>query len=127
MLPIYEIGKEFQEKFVPGEFMSKGAHEKDKAAEIYTYEIPEGNILLTVKSGVLHEVIYQTPKLFPWSKKKKNRYLFNSYCTDTSWNEILDNGFGKTYRSKNGEMYALWSYVMDYNTFGTMEFHETKW
>jgi hypothetical protein len=38
--------------------------------------------------------------------------------------EILDNGFGKTYRREDMRRFALWSYAMDCVTFGTMEFHE---
>lgn len=127
MLPIFKIGEKFEEGQIGGSQIEKTPHEKAEGAEVYTYEYPQGNILFTVRDGTLHEVIYQTPKLMPWSKKKKNRHLFSSYCSDSGWNEILDNGFGKTYRSNNGEMYALWSYAMDYNTFGTMEFHDAKW
>jgi hypothetical protein len=34
---------------------------------------------------------------------------------------------GKTYRRADMERYALWSYVMDYTTFGTVGFHAVKW
>ncbi|MFF0503774.1 hypothetical protein ACFYUH_09270 [Streptomyces fimicarius] len=37
------------------------------------------------------------------------------------------NGFGKTYRDAGQRRYALWSHVMDFTTFGTMEFHQVKW
>ena len=127
MLPIFNIGGKFDEDQISGSLIEKKPHERSVGSEVYVYEIPQGNILLTVKDGILHEAIYQTPKLMPWSKKRKNHYLFSSYCCDSGWNEVFDNGFGKTYRSNNGQMYALWSYSMDFNTFGTMEFHDAKW
>lgn len=124
MLPIFKIGQELNESEIPGVFVAKEPCADVEGAETYTYKIEEGTILLTIFDGLLHEVIYQTPKKWPWSRRKKNKYLFSSYCSKSGWEERLDNGFGKIYRSNDGEMYALWSYAMDFNTFGTMAFHE---
>ena len=127
MLPIFKIGEAFNPNDINGTFIGVSPHENAQGAIVHTYKIKEGNILLTVLDGVLHEVIYQTPKIFLLSKKNKNKHLFNSYSPNSGWKETLDNGFGKTYRSNDGEMYALWSYTMDFNTFGTMQFHEVAW
>ena len=126
MLPIFNIGKEFDEQKVPGTLIETASYDKVNNAVVYRFKIDEGQVLLTVIAGILHEVVYQTPKLFPWSRKKKNKFLLSRYCEIAGWREILDNGFGKTYQSNDGEMCALWSYTMDFNTFGTMAFHEDK-
>jgi hypothetical protein len=53
--------------------------------------------------------------------------LFAHYGDGQPYDEILDNGFGKTYRRADMQRYALWSYAMDFTTIGTMEFHAVKW
>ena len=57
---------------------------------------------------------------------ERNETLFAHYGDGHAFNEILDNGFGKTYRRADMERYALWSYAMDYTTIGTMAFHEVE-
>ena len=58
---------------------------------------------------------------------KRNHRIFEHYGEGRTWREILDNGFGKSYRRDDGERFALWSYTMDITTVGTMAFHEVKW
>ena len=127
MLPTFKLGKKIDTHTVGGRLISQEQHEKVENAITFTIEINEGEILLTLVDGVLSQVIYQTPKLFPWSKKKKTRQLLEAYAGTSSWVEVLDNGFGKTYRRDDETMVALWSYVMDFNTFHTQEFHQLKY
>jgi hypothetical protein len=75
----------------------------------------------------LHEVIYQTPAEDDAASADRNAALFAHYGDGHPFNEILDNGYGKTYRRADMERYALWSYAMDYTTVGTMAFHAVKW
>jgi len=109
------------------ELVCEGPHEK--AAEAYDrqFHIPEGCIILTTWRGELHRVTYQTPLEDDAAIQRRNAKLFDHYGEGKSWKEILDNGFGKTFRRSDMQRFALWSYVMDFNTFGTMEFHEIMW
>jgi hypothetical protein len=75
----------------------------------------------------VHEVIFQTPARTRKQAAARNAALFDFYGEGHGWNEILDNGFGKTYRRADLQRFALWSYAMDFNTFGTMAFHEVRW
>lgn len=111
----------------PGELVWEGPHEKASGAYQRRYEIPEGHVILTTWRGELHEVIYQTPAEDDETSADRNAKLFMHYGDGQPFNEILDNGYGKTYRRADMERYALWSYAMDYTTVGTMEFHAVKW
>ena len=72
----------------------------------------------------MHCVIYQAPLGDETAIESRNAGLFEHYGEGQEWDEILDNGFGKTYRREDMRRFALWSYAMDFVTFGTMEFHE---
>jgi hypothetical protein len=111
----------------PGKLLEEEPHEKCKAATYRTYELPNGIVVFTEWKKCLHEVIYQTPMANPRARDRRNKMLFEFYGEGFGWKEVLDNGFGKTYRRVDMKRYALWSYTMDYNTFGTMEFHKHKW
>lgn len=75
----------------------------------------------------LTEVIYRTPAESVEDASRRNDWLFAHYGQGDGWTEILDNGFGRTYRRTDQQRYALWSYAMDITTFGTMGFHQVKW
>lgn len=111
----------------PGSLIDTTPHEHAPGAVVYRYGVPGGNLLVTVWKEVVHEVIHQTPCHFEEDSAARNRELFAHYGEGQQWVEILDNGFGKTYRRQDQERYALWSYTMDIVTFGTMAFHEVKW
>jgi hypothetical protein len=111
----------------PGELVWERPHEKAAGAHQQRYAIPEGHLILTIWHGKLHEVIYQTPAEDDVATAERNRALFAHYGDGQRFNEILDNGFGKTYRRADTRLYALWSYAMDFTTVGTMEFHQVKW
>jgi hypothetical protein len=111
----------------PGELVWEGPHEKADGAHQQRFKIAEGHIILTTWQGKLHSVIYQTPAEDNVGAARRNRALFAHYGDGLKFNEILDNGFGKTYRRADLERFALWSYAIDYTTVGTMEFHAVMW
>ena len=126
MLPIFELLTPLDEVLVPGDLLEEAADENVVGATVSTYGIAEGQLILTVWNGCLHEVIYQTPRA-AGEAQHRDEQLFIHYGGGHAWREILDNGFGKTYRRVDMERYALWSYAMDVATFGTMQFHAVKW
>ncbi|MFJ6612611.1 hypothetical protein ACIQPT_20305 [Streptomyces sp. NPDC091289] len=125
-LALLELLCSADEGRVPGELESSGPHENAPDAAVDIYGVDCGRLLLTLWRGRLHEVIYQTPAESGEDAARRNDRLFAHYGQGEGWNEILDNGFGKTYRGADQRRYALWSYVMDFMTFGTMEFHQVK-
>ncbi|MEZ9369309.1 hypothetical protein AB4140_10860 [Shewanella sp. 10N.286.51.B2] len=126
MLPIFELGSKFEPQILESYEFTEAPHEKVKGAVVYTLEVGTGDTLLTVYEGLLHEVIYQNPSWFPWTRKRKLRHLFNSYSSNLSWVEFMDNGFGKVFDREDKELYALTSRAMDYTTFGTAFWHTKK-
>ena len=111
----------------PGELVDSSPHEHAAGAVVHRFTVPEGFVLVTIWRDVVHEVIYQTPCEFEEDSKARDRRLFAHHGEGHEWREILDNGFGKTYRRADLERFALWSYAMDFTTFGTMAFHEVMW
>jgi len=126
-LPLFRLLEPVEGIARPWALVWEGPHEKAYGAHQYRYEIPEGHIILTIWDGKLHEVIYQTPVEDECVSASRNEFLFAHYGDGQEFTELLDNGFGKTYRRADVARYALWSYAMDYTTVGTMEFHAFKW
>jgi hypothetical protein len=112
---------------IPGTVQQIEAHEKVAEATTSSYETEYGTILVTVWNNCIHEVIYQMPLYSKAAVARRNAQLFCFYSDDKKWNKVLDNGFGITYRRADMERYALYSYAMDINTFGTMGFHEAEY
>jgi hypothetical protein len=111
----------------PGTLVWKEPHEKAAGAHRPSFAIPGGHVILTIWHGKLHELVYQTPAKDAVAAAERNAALFAHYGDGHLFNEILDNGFGKTCRRADTRLYALWSYAMDFTTVGTMEFHEVRW
>lgn len=126
-LPLLELLCTADEVRVPGDLELSNPHEKAPDAVVDRYVVDGGRMLLTFWHARLHEVIYQTPAESEEDASRRNARLFAHYGQGDGWNEVLDNGFGKTYRRTDQQRYALWSYTMDFTTFGTMEFHQVKW
>lgn len=101
-------------------------HKTLAGAVSYRFEMPEGAYILTMWQGVLHNVIYQTPVLDGFDRLERNRTLFEHYGEGHEWTEVLDNGFGKRFHRADLKRFALWSYTMDFNTFGTMAFSQAE-
>lgn len=127
MPPLFKLLAPMDDVDLPGLLVESEPHEKAAGALVRTYEIEAGCVLLTTWNGLLHEVIYQTPMESENESLRRNEMLFAHYGDGHGWNELLDNGFGKTYRRSDMQRFALWSYAMDFNTFGTMEFHAVRW
>lgn len=126
-LPLFSLNSKLESFDDIGELVSEGPHDEAKGATDSQFQIPEGHVILTIWRGKLHCIIYQTPLDNKKAIKKRNAELFKHYGEGQPWNEILDNGFGKTYRGEDMKRFALWSYAMDFNTFGTMAFHKVMW
>lgn len=126
-LPLYTLLSTADSLALPGDIVWQGPHEKAEGAYERRFRIPEGHVILTTWQGHLHCVIYQTPLENEASIASRNARLFKHYGEGHDWNEVLDNGFGKIYRRADMQRFALWGYAMDFNTFGTMEFHEVMW
>lgn len=126
-LPLLELFATANEVRVPGDLERSSPHENVPDTVVDWYMVDGGRILVTFWCSRLHEVVYQTPAVTEQDALRRNDRLFAHYAQGWSWNEVLDNGFGKTYRRTDLRGYALWSYAMDFMTFGTMEFHRTKW
>ncbi|MFD6477074.1 hypothetical protein ACFWEH_26630 [Streptomyces anulatus] len=126
-LPLLELLCAADEVRIPGELESSFPHENAPDAVTDTYVVDGGRLLLTLWHGRLHEVIYRTPAESVEDASRRNDRLFAHYGQGDGWTEILDNGFGRTYRRTDQQRYAFWSYAMDITTFGTMGFHQVKW
>ena len=124
VLPLFKLLAPMDDIEVPGLLIESEPHEKASGALVRTYDIEAGRVLLTAWNGQLHEVIYQTPMTLEHESLRRNKALFAHYGEGHRWKELLDNGFGKTYRRADMQRFALWSYAMDFNTFGTMAFHD---
>ena len=126
-LPLFSLLQDASTLADPGELEWEAAHDHAEGAYERGFRIADGQIILTIWLGKLHAIIYQTPLEDEIAIQSRNAELFEHYGEGHDWTEILDNGFGKTYRRADMQRFALWSYAMDYNTFGTMEFHEVMW
>ena len=123
-LPLYDLLTAGRLLKPIGIYLGSEADSKLPAAVCDHYEIPEGRVVLTIWKDHLHSVIYQTPLDLADASKVRNAALFEHYGEGHGWRELLDNGFGKTYRRLDMRLFALWSYVMDYTTFGTLEYND---
>jgi hypothetical protein len=126
-LPLFSLLTPNGELIAPGELVWSEPHDKADGAESFCYAIPAGQVILSVWRESLHEVIYQTPATNEQGAAARNKFLFQHYGDGIAFNEILDNGFGKTYRRADMQRFALWSYAMDFTTVGTMDFHAVRW
>ncbi|MEV0251680.1 hypothetical protein AB0H76_34180 [Nocardia sp. NPDC050712] len=88
--------------------------------------VPGGRVLLTYWYAELHEVIFQTPADSEAAAAERNTRLFDHYSQGLEWNEVLDNGFGKTYERADQQLFAMWSYTMDYTTIGTADYMDAR-
>lgn len=100
-------------------------------AVVRKFRTEGGFILATIWHGSVHEVIYQTPLRFFWSRFKRDRELFKFYGDGQSWAEDRYIDFGKSRKRADGEVRALYSKIMDFVTFMTTAFDDhrtdTRW
>ena len=100
-------------------------------AVVRKFRTDGGLILATIWRGSVHEVIYQTPLRFFWSRSKRDRELFEFYGNGQSWTQDGYIDFGRSRKRADGEVRALYSKIMDFMTFMTTEFDDyrtdTRW
>lgn len=126
-LPVLRLLTDVTQLEPPGHLVAQDRHEHVGEAEVSRYAIDAGTVLLTVWREVLHEVIYQLQPPTRQASESQRDWLLTAYGDGLLFNEILDNGWGKTYRREDMERFALWSYAADVTTVGTMSFHAVKW
>lgn len=126
-IPLFRLLDDSKGIVAPGKLVWEGPHEKAAGAYQQRFQVAEGHIILTTWQEKLHCIIYQTPAEDEERATHRNNALFLHYGDGHEFNEILDNGFGKTYRRADMARFALWSYAMDYTTIGTMDFHAVMW
>jgi hypothetical protein len=124
MLPVFKLLAPIEDVRPPGELVETVPHDEVPSALTEVHATDNGHVLLTTWNGRLHEVVYQTPSDSEADSLRRNEALFAGYGEGQTWKEILDNGFGKIYRRADGQRYAMWSYAMDFITFGTTAFQE---
>ena len=126
-IPLFQLQQPRNSFIESGTALWVRPHEKAAGADDVCYQTEQGQIILTFWQGALHAVIYQTPAKTASEALLRNVRIFNHYGDGQSFEEILDNGFGKTYRRSDMNRFALWSYAVDYTTVGTMAFHNVMW
>lgn len=104
----------------------------DYASEALDDDVPDavvrkfrtdgGFVLATIWRDSVHEVVYQTPLRFFWSRRSRDRRFFEFYGGGQSWSEDCQIDFGKSHRRADGEVRALYSKIMDFMSFVTTEF-----
>jgi hypothetical protein len=91
------------------------------------YSLPNGQIIVTLWQGRLHEVIYQTPCNEETDRVARNERLFAHYGEEQEWKLVRNDSFGKVYGRADDARYAFWSIRMDYLTFGSMAYHAQRY
>jgi hypothetical protein len=119
-------------KIIPLRINSNSPELNDYASETLDDVVPDavvrkfrtdsGFVLATIWRDSVHEVIYQTPLRFFWSRLKRDRELLKYYGDGQSWSEDWPIDFGKSRKREDGKVRALYSKIMDYMTFVTTEF-----
>lgn len=125
-------------KTIPLRLASTSAELKDYASEVLDDIVPGavvrkfrtdgGYILATLWRDSVHEVTYQTPLRFFWSRRKRNRELLAFYGDGQSWMKDAQIDFGTSRKRADGRVRALYAEIMDFMTFITTEFddHQNK-
>lgn len=113
------------------DYASEALHDVVTDAVVKTFRTDGGYILATIWRGSVHEVGYQTPLRFFWSRLKRDRELLKFYGNGQSWAEDWYTNFGKSRKRADGKVRALYSNIMDIMTFVTAEFnahsHDKRW
>ena len=123
-------------KTIPLGLDSTSSELDDYASEVLDDVVPDavvrkfrtggGFILATIWRGSVHEVIYQTPLRFFWSRLKRDRELFEFYGNGQSWAQDCYIDLGRSRKRADGEVRALYSKIMDFMTFMTTEFDDHR-
>ena len=95
-------------------------------AMVRKFRADDGFVLATIWRGSVHEVSYQTPLRFFWSRRSRDRSLFEFYGNGQSWAQDCYIDFGKSRMRADGKVRALYSSIMDFMTFMTTEFDDHR-
>ncbi|TQV63798.1 MAG: hypothetical protein FNT15_02660 [Sulfurovum sp.] len=123
-IPIFKLNSNFEQiknNYSLTPYYSK--YGKIKGAKCYKIKVLNGDVVLTEWNNKLHEVNYQTPLSDKKEQIDKLHYLLKMYEENSIWNEWLDNGFGKFYKTSSSKYHAIWAYPNDTVSFFTEEVH----
>ena len=107
---------------VLNDYASESVDDIVQEAVVRKFRTDGGFVLATIWRDSVHEVIYQTPLRFFWSRIRRDRELFKYSGDGQRWSEDWTIDFGKSRKREDGEVRALYSKIMDYMTFVTTEF-----
>ncbi len=109
-----------------GAYASQSLDEDVADATVRKYRVVGGNILVTIWHGHVHKVIYQTPLPFFWLRWRRNRDLLKYYGEGQKWAEDWPVDFGKSRKRADGQVRSLYSRIMDYMTFLSVEYNDHR-
>ena len=127
MFQIFQIDDVFEPKSVEGTLLKTRSHDTVYGAYTYEFQLKRGKLTFSVLNRKLHEVTYDCPRLFPWSKNKRNRQLLKAYEQGGDWQPVFKNKSGYLFQSSDYKYFAALSKVNDTATFGTMMFYEERY
>lgn len=125
MIQIFSICQDFNPKEVDATLVKTRAHDIVYGAYTYEFRTKKGRLYISVMGNKLHEVLYDYPKFFSWTRKKRNRFLLNAYC-EGEWKPVFKNETGHLFQSIDNQCFAAWSKENDTMAFGTVMFYEEK-
>jgi hypothetical protein len=108
------------------EYASEALDDVVPDAVVRKFRTDGGFILATIWRGSVHEVIYQTPLRFFWSRLMRDREFFKIYGNGQGWAHDCYIDFGKSRKRADGEVRALYSKAMDFMAFMTTEFDDYR-
>ena len=108
------------------DYASETLEEYVPEAVVRKFRVEGGFLLVTLWKGVVHEVIYQTPKRFFWSRRKLRGDLLRYYGDGQNWAEDWPVDFGESRKREDGRVRTLYSNLMDFATFVTVEFDKHR-
>lgn len=106
------------------DYASEALRDDVPDAAVRKFRTDGGFILATIWCDSVHQVVYQTPLRWFWSRRRRNRELLAFYGQGQSWVQEGYIDFGKSWRRADGKVRALYSRIMDFMTFKTTEFDD---
>lgn len=81
----------------------------------YRLELPDYLLHVTAKEGKVVAVIHNTDRYRNTGAQriKKLIYFLEAYAGESSFDQVLDNGFGLSYKTEDDERWATYSYACD--------------
>lgn len=126
MLQTFDLDAEFGPSLVDGQLLRTLKHESVTGVYTYEFKVAKGTILFSVSRGILLEVSYSYPSIFPWIRSKYRQTLLDAYAPEGGWALVYQDKSGKMYRSKDERYYAAIGKGAKFVNIGSMHFHEEK-